>query len=65
MELETCPICLKPYLATAERCPHCPPEYEWNQESWANIGCFALMILLALLMVLLPLILIGGFFIRF
>ncbi|MDQ4122704.1 MAG: hypothetical protein M3209_14795 [Acidobacteriota bacterium] len=45
MELQTCPNCQKPHLASQERCPHCPPEYEWNQESWANVGCFVLMIL--------------------
>ena len=67
MELKTCPNCGKPHLASVERCPHCPREedYEWNQESWANVGCLVLMVLFAFLLILLPLLMIGGAFLRF
>ncbi|HZH34241.1 MAG TPA: hypothetical protein VEX64_05335 [Pyrinomonadaceae bacterium] len=65
MELKTCPNCQKPHLASLEQCPHCPPDYEWNQESWANVGCLLGMMLFVFLMVLLPLLMIAGMFLRF
>lgn len=65
MELKTCVTCQNPFLASAEQCPHCPAEYEWNQESWANVGCFVLMIVFIFLLVLISLLSIAGMFIRF
>jgi predicted amidophosphoribosyltransferase len=67
MELKTCPNCQKPYLATAARCPRCPEEvnHDWDQDSWANVGCFVLMILFVFFMVLVSLLSIAGMFIRF
>jgi hypothetical protein len=58
MELKLCPNCQKPYLADKPFCPHCPPPaqpYTWDQESWANAGCFIIMMLFVLLAILIPL----------
>jgi len=40
-------------MAHKEFCPHCPEPYTWNQESWANVGCLAAMILPLIVMILL------------
>ncbi len=65
MELRTCPKCQKPYLASEESCPRCAKtEYTWNQESWANVGCFVLMLLFVFALMLLPFLAIFSIFFR-
>ncbi len=65
MELKTCPKCQKPILASVEKCPHCPEEYEWNPDSWLNVGCLLLIVLFVFLTVFLSLLLMFGAFLRF
>lgn len=52
MKLKVCPRCKKPFLPLQDVCPSCPDVPEWNQESAANAGCLAAMIVLPLLGVL-------------
>lgn len=65
MELKICERCKKPYLADAEKCPHCPEDYEWNQDSWANACCLIIAVIFALLLVVLPVLMLAGMFVRF
>lgn len=64
MELKTCPNCKSPYLADQPNCPRCGAEHSWNQESYLNVGCLLLMLLLAALFVLLPFLMFAGMLIR-
>jgi len=65
MELKLCPKCERPLLADVEKCPHCGNEYEWNQESWLNVGCMMAMIVFVFFLILLPFLMIGGMFFGF
>lgn len=47
-------------MADREICPHCPEPYTWNQESFANLGCFVAMLLPLLLFILMWLFLLFG-----
>ena len=78
MSLKVCPNCGRPLLADATACPACgqklktpesappapvkPPE--WDQDNPANVACLVLMILFAFLLVVLPLLLMAGAFLR-
>jgi uncharacterized protein (DUF983 family) len=64
LELKICPNCKSPRLANAESCPRCGDAYDWNQESFLNVGCLVLMLLFAGFLVLLPILMIAGMFIR-
>ena len=64
MELKICPNCNSPYLASQKSCPRCGEQYEWNQESWLNVGCLMLMLLFAFFLVMLPVLMFAGLFIH-
>ncbi|MEP6924828.1 MAG: hypothetical protein ABI954_10215 [Pyrinomonadaceae bacterium] len=64
MELKICPNCKSPYMASQKTCPRCGEDYEWNQESWLNVGCLILMMLFALSLILLPVLMLGGMLFR-
>jgi predicted amidophosphoribosyltransferase len=63
VKLKICPKCKRPFLADKEFCPHCPRP-EWNQESWANVGCLLATILPLFLMILFWLFFFLGFIFR-
>jgi hypothetical protein len=51
-------------MADQKVCPRCGKEYEWNQESWANVGCMVLMVLFAFFLIMLPLLMLMAMFFR-
>lgn len=64
VELKLCPKCRRPYLASQEFCPHCPPPRTWNQESWVNLGCLLVTIVPLFILILFWLLILFGFLFR-
>lgn len=70
MSLMICPHCHKPRLTTAAVCPHCGrseqnlPQTVEPEETKGGLACLILMMLFVIALILLPIILIAGIFIR-
>lgn len=70
MSLMICQRCGKPRLTAAPRCPHCgAPSHTGEQDeesdgSPASLACLILMVAFALVLILLPVLLIGGILFR-